>query len=90
MEKSCIVQEFVSESESESEFANGNKPLQVNIVHLRVIRFAGSNPCANQSLCEHLCLMSPAGFKCVCKEGYQNNTQTHKCERKRIAILLTN
>ena len=27
MEKSCIVQESVSESEYESEYANGNKPL---------------------------------------------------------------
>ena len=33
MEKSCIVQESVSESESESKCSNGNKPLGCVTIH---------------------------------------------------------
>ena len=46
-----------------------------------IFLFTGSNECADESLCEHLCLMSPNGPRCVCKEGYINNTETSKCER---------
>ena len=34
MEKSCIVQESVSESESESESGNGNRPLEAIKIHV--------------------------------------------------------
>ncbi len=43
-----------------------------------------SNECdKNQTRCEHLCVMSPTGEKCLCREGWNISTATGKCEGRK-------